>query len=123
MYYRNSQAAVVVYDIQNSDSFQRAKCWVTTLKNQVNIWWKIIECETSNSLCNLCVFLFCYSQNPPTQVIALAANKSEPLKCHSAVALSDAMNYANENKLIFMETSAKTPLNIQELFVTIGMYY
>lgn len=37
MYYRNSQAAVVVYDIQNYDSFQRAKSWVTTLKNQVNI--------------------------------------------------------------------------------------
>lgn len=36
MYYRNSQAAVVVYDIQNRDSFQRAKSWVTTLKNQVN---------------------------------------------------------------------------------------
>lgn len=35
MYYRNSQAAIVVYDIQNRDSFHRAKCWVTTLRNQV----------------------------------------------------------------------------------------
>lgn len=54
-------------------------------------------------------------------MIALAANKSEPLKLHSAVALSDAVKFANENNLIFMETSAKTPLNIEELFMTVGM--
>lgn len=40
MYYRNSQAAIVVYDIQNRDSFHRAKCWVTTLRSQVisEVW-------------------------------------------------------------------------------------
>lgn len=32
------------------------------------------------------------------------------------------MNYANDNKLIFMETSAKTSLNVQELFMTVGMF-
>lgn len=65
-------------------------------------------------------FFFIHSKNPPTNVIALAANKCEPLKCHSAVALHEVMTYANENKLIFMETSAKTSLNVQELFMTVG---
>lgn len=70
-----------------------------------------------------CVFIFLLnlSKNPPTNVIALAANKSEPLKCHSAIDLHEVMNYAKDNKLIFMETSAKTAMNVQELFVTVGM--
>lgn len=35
MYYRGAQAAIVVYDIQNSDSFARAKTWVKELQRQV----------------------------------------------------------------------------------------
>lgn len=35
MYYRGAQAAIVVYDIQNRDSFQRAKTWVKELQRQV----------------------------------------------------------------------------------------
>lgn len=30
------------------------------------------------------------------------------------------MDYAKDNDLIFMETSAKTAMNVQELFVTVG---
>lgn len=36
MYYRGAQAAIVVYDIQNQDSFQRAKTWVKELQRQVS---------------------------------------------------------------------------------------
>jgi len=36
MYYRGAQAAIVVYDIQNQDSFQRAKTWVKELHKQVS---------------------------------------------------------------------------------------
>lgn len=43
MYYRGAQAAIVVYDIQNQDSFQRAKTWVKELHKQVStktcIWY------------------------------------------------------------------------------------
>lgn len=52
----------------------------------------------------------------------MAANKYEQFKVHSAVPLDEAMNYAHENGLIFMETSAKTGSNVQDLFLTIGMY-
>merc|ERR1739841_297673 len=34
MYYRGAAAAVVVYDITNADSFQRAKSWVKELQRQ-----------------------------------------------------------------------------------------
>jgi hypothetical protein len=32
----------------------------------------------------------------------------------------EASNYARENSLIYMDTSAKTALNVRELFVAIG---
>jgi Ras-related protein Rab-5C len=37
MYYRGAQAAIVVYDIQNQDSFVRAQTWVKELQRQVRI--------------------------------------------------------------------------------------
>lgn len=36
MYYRGAQAAIVVYDITNQDSFVRAKNWVKELQRQGN---------------------------------------------------------------------------------------
>ena len=46
MYYRGAQAAIVVYDITNADTFERAKSWVKELQRQVEIlfrsdWWLI----------------------------------------------------------------------------------
>merc|ERR1712195_323291 len=35
MYYRGAAAAVVVYDITNADSFQRAKSWVKELQKHL----------------------------------------------------------------------------------------
>ena len=35
MYYRGAQAAIVVYDILNQDSFQRAQTWVSELQRKV----------------------------------------------------------------------------------------
>ena len=35
MYYRGAQAAIVVYDITNADTFARAKNWVKELQRQV----------------------------------------------------------------------------------------
>ena len=36
MYYRGAQAAIVVYDITNAESFDRAKNWVKELQRQGN---------------------------------------------------------------------------------------
>lgn len=40
MYYRGAQAAIVVYDILNQDSFQRAQTWVSELQRKVSRQWK-----------------------------------------------------------------------------------
>ena len=36
MYYRGAQAAIVVYDITNQDTFSRAKTWVKELQRQAS---------------------------------------------------------------------------------------
>jgi small GTP-binding protein len=91
MYYRGAAAAVVVYDITNADSFGRAKSWVKELQRQ----------------------------GSPNIVIALAGNKCD-LASKRKVEASEATEYAKDNGLFFMETSAKTALNVEELFKAIA---
>jgi GTPase SAR1 family protein len=81
----------VVYDLTNPDSFERAKSWVKELQRQGN----------------------------PNIVIALAGNKLD-LAQKRKITPEDAQAYADENGILFMETSAKTPTNVNELFVAIG---
>lgn len=91
MYYRGAQAAIVVYDITNQDTFARAKTWVKELQRQAS----------------------------PNIVIALAGNKSD-LANKRVVEHDDAQGYAEENGLLFMETSAKTAMNVNEIFLAIA---
>lgn len=91
MYYRGAAAAVIVYDITNADSFARAKSWVRELQRQGN----------------------------PNLVMALAGNKAD-LADKRMVESAEAQAYADENGLFFMETSAKTSANVNELFYEIA---
>lgn len=87
MYYRGAQAAIIVYDITNMDSFKRAQTWV----NELN--------ERASAI----------------KVIALAGNKLD-LEDSRAVPIEKAEAYAKTHGLIFMETSAKTSVNVADLF-------
>ena len=91
MYYRDAQAAIVVYDITNQDTFTRAKNWVRELQRQAR----------------------------PDIVIALAGNKSD-LGNKRAVEYEEAQAYSEENGLLFMETSAKNANNVNEIFLAIA---
>ena len=115
MYYRNAQAAVVVYDITNADTFARAKTWVRELQRQVihKYWCNLRELKYSkckNASLFACPDLIIYSfysfQARPDIVIALAGNKSD-LGTRRTVEYEEANAYAEENGLLFMETSAK----------------
>lgn len=91
MYYRGAQAALIVYDITSKDSFTNAQKWVRELQRQANA--------------NI--------------VIALVGNKLD-LASKRAVENSEAKEYADENNLLFMETSAKTAINVVEVFTAIA---
>ncbi|OXB53262.1 hypothetical protein ASZ78_013618 [Callipepla squamata] len=91
MYYRGAQAAIVVYDITNQETFARAKTWVKELQRQAS----------------------------PSIVIALAGNKAD-LASKRMVEYEEAQAYADDNSLLFMETSAKTAMNVNDLFLAIG---
>ncbi|KAI8575668.1 hypothetical protein K450DRAFT_260601 [Umbelopsis ramanniana AG] len=91
MYYRNANCAVVVYDITQSASLEKAKAWVNELQRQAD----------------------------PNIVIALAGNKSD-LDSRRAVETETAQAYADEAGLLFFETSAKTAHNVTQLFTSIA---
>jgi len=91
MYYRGAQAAIIVYDITNQESYDRAKAWVKELQRQGN----------------------------PNIVISLTGNKAD-LSSSRKVSTQDAQTYSEENGILFMETSAKTASNVNELFVAIA---
>ncbi|KAJ0060425.1 hypothetical protein NL108_010196, partial [Boleophthalmus pectinirostris] len=90
MYYRGAQAAIVVFDITSAESFARAKTWVMELQRQAS----------------------------PNIVIALAGNKADMVN-KRAVEAQEAQEYADDNRLLFMETSAKTAMNVNEIFMAI----
>merc|ERR1719367_1287817 len=91
MYYRGAAAAIVVYDITSPSSFNRAKTWVKELQRQ----------------------------GSPEVVIALAGNKLDREQ-ERQVSADEARQYADENGLSFIETSAKTNINVRELFLAIA---
>uniref|UniRef100_A0AAQ6ICL6 small monomeric GTPase n=1 Tax=Anabas testudineus TaxID=64144 RepID=A0AAQ6ICL6_ANATE len=58
-------------------------------------------------------------QSSPNIVIALSGNKAD-LANKRAVDFQDAQSYADDNSLLFMETSAKTSMNVNEIFMAIA---
>ncbi|KAG0468759.1 hypothetical protein HPP92_018087 [Vanilla planifolia] len=87
MYYRGAAAAIIVYDITNPATFTRAKKWVQELQ----------------------------AQGTAGIVMALAGNKADLLEARKVTA-EEALAYAQENNLFFMETSAKAAINVNEIF-------
>ncbi|KAH7915728.1 GTP-binding protein RAB5 [Hygrophoropsis aurantiaca] len=91
MYYRNANCAVVVYDITQSASLEKARTWIRELQRQAD----------------------------PSIVIALCGNKAD-LSARRQVTQEEAKKYAEEEGLMWGETSAKSGEGVSDIFTAIA---
>ncbi len=87
-YYKNSICALIVYDISNKDSFKNVLNWIEDCK----------------------VF------SPKNILLVLIGNKCD-LEEKRQVSIEEGKKVAEENDMIFFETSAKDNINIDEVFL------
>jgi len=90
MYYRNSRVAIVVYDVSSPESFEKAKEWIEEFKA---------------------------AEQNTERIIALVGNKADLSK---KISSQVSQQYAEDNGLMWMETSAKEALNVNKLFESIA---
>ncbi|KAK3726038.1 Vacuolar protein sorting-associated protein 21 [Vermiconidia calcicola] len=111
MYYRNAQSALVVYDITKPSSLVKAKHWVAELQRQASPG--IVIALVGNKL-DLC-------EDDSTE----DSQNDENAEGHEEeavrkVSTAEAKAYAEEESLLFFETSAKTGHNVSEVFTAIA---
>ena len=94
LYYRDAQVAILTYDVTNEESFEGLNYWLNELSEKVE--------RDSMLLC-------------------LVGNKNDVEASKKRVPTSKGKAFAEENNMIFFETSAKTGAGVKELFQTIAV--
>lgn len=87
-YYRGAAGALLVYDITRRETFTHLSTWLEDARQHAN----------------------------PNMTIMLIGNKCD-LAHRRAVTTEEGAQFAKENGLIFLETSAKTSQNVEEAFI------
>lgn len=112
MYYRNAQSALVVYDITKPSSLVKAKHWVAELQRQASPG--IVIALVGNKLD------LCEDDNPEAEQAEAENETEEEPSTARKVSTKEAKSYADEENLLFFETSAKTGHNVSEVFTAIA---
>jgi Ras-related protein Rab-5C len=110
MYYRNAQAALVVYDLTKPTSLIKAKHWVAELQKQASPGIVIALVGNKLDLTN----------NEPGSSGDAEDTGAEDSGDARKVTTEEAKTYAEEEGLLFFETSAKTGHNVTEVFTAIA---
>ncbi|KAH7883727.1 GTP-binding protein ypt5 [Phlebopus sp. FC_14] len=127
MYYRNAQAAVVVYDVTKATSLEKAKSWVKELQRQANANIVIALAGNKIDLVQPC-------SSPSATSASESEDEADDATATPGEALSptggqeslrqvpreEAQAYATEAGLLFFETSAKTGEGVVEIFTEIA---
>lgn len=121
MYYRNAQSALVVYDLTKPTSLAKAKHWVAELQRQASPG--IVMALVGNKL-------DLTNESGSSSGERGAADGGDQLEADEdddegggdarKVSTAEAKAYADEEGLIFFETSAKTGTNVLEVFTAIA---
>jgi Ras-related protein Rab-5C len=128
MYYRNAQAAVVVYDVTKAASLEKAKTWVKELQRQANpnivialAGNKIDLVQPSPSGSGSSAAAESEDEaDDATATPGEAATPGAEAENPRQVPREEAQAYAQEAGLLFFETSAKTGEGVVEVFTEIG---
>ncbi|CAE6410793.1 Ras-related protein Rab-5B OS=Gallus gallus GN=RAB5B PE=2 SV=1 [Rhizoctonia solani AG-1 IB] len=126
MYYRNAQAAVVVYDVTKEATLEKAKTWVKELQRQASP--NIVIALAGNKVDLVAPAVPTTPVTPATgddedeaddatATPGEGEGESESLR---KVPKDEAQAYATEAGLLFFETSAKTGEGIAEIFTEIA---
>ncbi|EMD00768.1 hypothetical protein BAUCODRAFT_182526 [Baudoinia panamericana UAMH 10762] len=112
MYYRNAQAALVVYDVTKASSITKAKHWVAELQRQASPGIVIAFVGNKVDLCD--------DDAPEGEAAEGGEAEGEEDATVRKVSFKEAKAYAEEENLLFFETSAKTGHNVSEVFTAIA---
>lgn len=117
MYYRNAQAALVVYDLTKPTSLIKAKHWVAELQRQASPGIVIALVGNKLDLASSSSPSSADESGPPD------GPEGDPLSSSGGarkVPTDEARGYAEEEGLLFFETSAKTGQAVEEVFTAIA---
>ncbi|KAI9680967.1 MAG: hypothetical protein M1829_001047 [Trizodia sp. TS-e1964] len=120
MYYRNAQSALVVYDLTKPTSLLKAKHWVAELQRQASPGIVIALVGNKLDLANESVAGKDSGASSSIQALNEGVEDEEETGDARKVATLEAKSYAQEEGLLFYETSAKTGTNVSEVFTAIA---
>ncbi|EXJ92421.1 rab family, other [Capronia epimyces CBS 606.96] len=124
MYYRNAQAALVVYDLTKPTSLIKARHWVAELQRQASPG--IVIALVGNKL-DLCAESSGDNDSAADSPADAEEGGAEPGEAEPTdngdarkISTREAKSYAEEEGLLFFETSAKTGTNVADVFSAIA---
>lgn len=127
MYYRNAQAALVVYDVTKPSSLTKAKHWVAELQRQASPGIVIALVGNKLDLTNDGDETAANPEGESESAGPDAEEAGEEGEEQDAtpgdarkVSTREASGYAEEEGLLFFETSAKTGTNVVDVFTAIA---